>query len=196
MKIVAISGKMHSGKSYVADRLIEEHGFIKGSFASALKEDVLRMGFPREAIDEKPGWMRELLQKYGQARRAVNPDHWVDRLMERLNILINEEPAFIERRVVIDDMRFENEADALLRLDDDNEDVEVVLLRLERGDYPRDLLVGHNEISETALDEYPEFHYAYTVQSGDLRGLHNIADRIVEGLNGRTASTGPEGTAE
>lgn len=200
MKIVAISGKMHSGKSFVARHLVDRHGFKQLAFAAPLKQDLIDYGFPRDAVETKPGWMRQLMQAYGQGRRAVDPDYWSDRLRQYLDLCLEDEKETWwgpdESCVVIDDMRFENEADMLLLFGEENPDVEVVLLRLERGDYSRTGLAGAEEISETALDEYPEFHYAYTVTSGDLYALRRIADRIGEGFRGRTSSASPEGTAE
>lgn len=199
MKIVAISGKMHSGKSYVADHLVKNHGYTRVSFAAALKNDIVDMGFNVANVYNKPPWMRELMQKYGQARRAEDPDHWVKVLHDLLLDFRAEEGPYEadEIKVVIDDMRFPNEADMLLNFEDDyGEDVELV--RLERAGYSRDGIAGAGETSETALDDYPEFTTTYTVESGDLEGLQRCADEIAWRVDqyGRASSTSPEGAAE
>jgi hypothetical protein len=187
MKIIAISGKMHSGKSYVTDLLTGEGLGTRMSFAQALKDDIREMGFPEAAIKEKPSWMRRLLQVYGQAWRAVDTDYWCDRLisslMERYRqsqlpmLFPGENPVYI-----IDDVRFENEADALLNLRDKG--IEVKLIRLEREGYDRGDIVGSDDLSELALDDYPEFDRTYTVASGDLDGLHKVAHDLKEWIHG------------
>ena len=188
MKVLAISGKMHTGKSYITDLLVSAGLGTRMAFAQSLKDDIKEMGFPEEAIKEKPSWMRRLMQVYGQAWRAVDTDHWCDRListlMERkrraeLPMLFpgNTEPVYI-----IDDVRFENEADALLNLRDKG--IDVMLIRLERSGYDRDDIVGSDDLSEMALDDYPEFDCTYTIPSGDISALRNLAHALKEWING------------
>jgi hypothetical protein len=187
VKIIAISGKMHSGKSYVTETLVEKGLGKRMSFAQALKDDIRTMGFPESAIKEKPSWMRRLMQVYGQAWRAVDNDYWCDRLIHQIlthhrqyklpMLFPGEHDVFI-----IDDVRFENEADALLNLRDKG--IDVMLIRLERKGYDRGDIVGSDDLSELALDDYPEFDCTYTVPSGDLQGLKDIARGLEEWING------------
>jgi hypothetical protein len=66
----------------------KHHGFSVQSFANPLKEDVVAMGFDRKVVFyEKPPWMRALLQVYGQAKRAIDPDYWVKRAETSLDYL-------------------------------------------------------------------------------------------------------------
>jgi len=187
MKIVGISGKMHSGKTWVSDILRNKGGYTRVSYAGPLKEDVLNMGFDPAHVLAKPDWMRNLLIAYGQARRAVNPDHWVERVGGKLRALLAEERKANadlfgpgrEQLVVIDDLRFENEADALRMFEAEFGGVDLMLVRLERRDYDRAGLAGTGDISETALDDY-DFDYTYYVASGDTAGLDIIGKEILE----------------
>jgi len=187
MKVIGVSGKMHSGKTYVTDRLIDRDLGRRLSFAGPLKRDILNMGFTQKDIDEKPPWMRKLMQVYGQAKRAVDPDHWVNQLMldiaekyrtEQLPTLFGS----AERVIFIDDIRFENEADAIINLRDQG--IASRLIRMERKDYDRDDIIGSDDLSEMALDYYPDFDMTYHVPSGDLQGLVSVATSLEDWLNG------------
>lgn len=157
--IVGLSGKIHSGKSYVAKALVKDHGFNVQSFANPLKEDVVAMGFDRKVVFyEKPPWMRALLQVYGQAKRAIDPDYWVKRAETALDYL-NPGNVFI-----FDDVRFENEVDWI-------QDQGGVVIRLGRIGYPP----VSNDISETALDGLV-FRHVVWGESGEL-------DDLVEHVN-------------
>ena len=186
MKMIALSGKMHSGKSYVADRLVAEHGYKRLSFAEALKDDVKQMGFFQSDIDEKPPWMRALLQAYGQARRAVDPDYWVTRMRMKIHGSYHYEQeslfSYEEEKIVIDDLRFENEADMLVTMGEEYQGMAVKLVRLERVDYDRSGIPGADDASETALDDYPEFDHTLYIMSGDLPALRAAADWMVEDM--------------
>jgi hypothetical protein len=196
MKLVAISGKMHSGKTYVADLLNRELGYRRLSFAQPLKDDVREMGFTEQEIREKEPWMRELLQVYGQARRAQDVDYWVNRMIARLRAEYHLDQttlfSYDEARIVIDDLRFENEADALRILAEETEGLDVLLVRLERVGYDRRNLPGAFDSSEMALDWYDHDYY-FNVMSGDLTGLQDVAYEIVRWDGGRASSSGAQG---
>ncbi len=115
MKIVGIAGKAGSGKDTVADYLVTMHGFTKVSFASTLKEMLRVCGFPEPADrDDKEkniegfdfSW-RQAAQLLGtEWGRSLDPDLWV-KIVERNLRRVSD-------RVVISDVRFENEA-AMIR---------------------------------------------------------------------------------
>lgn len=198
MKLIGISGKMHSGKSYVSDILTDKYGYRRLSFAGPLKDDLREMGFLDADIDQKPTWMRLLMQAYGQARRAEDPDHWVNRLLDQLQQeLIRERAALFpeESRIVIDDLRFENEADALRVWADKVPQVELHLVRLHREGYDRTDIPGARDTSETALDDY-DFDIFANVPSGDLSKLETAAHDIARWCGGRATSPGSEGTSQ
>ncbi len=149
-RIVAIYGQIGAGKSTMA-RLFEELlGYRRISFASALKEDLLNCGFTPEHIEHKPPWMRELMQAYGLARRAVDPMYWARILRD---FLVEEEGCF-----AIDDLRFDNEVEMLEGLRSSGWNVKYVSVAH----------AGH----EVYPPKLPESERGLTVASYHLRAPH------------------------
>lgn len=172
LRVIALSGKMRSGKTFAADHLYNEHGFARFRFAGPLKDDIRSMGFPEWAIEKKPDWMRLLMQAYGQARRAIDPDHWVKQLVADIRntraLQLSGNAYDDLPGIVIDDMRFPNEANALLNLDPAEYDVK--LIRIYRLGDPGD--VSHtDDTSETALDHFGEFTAVVQAEAGDTDAL-------------------------
>lgn len=180
--VVALSGKMRSGKSFVANHLIEHHGFQRLTFAGPLKDDIRAMGFPEWAVQQKPDWMRLLMQVYGQAWRAIDPDHWVNQLLIDLrNASIDVQGDLLagtnaERRFVIDDLRFRNEAQALREWETQTKDVK--LIRLYRLGDPGKVAFTE-DISETGLDHWENWDAIVQAVSGDLPGLCQGVERAL-----------------
>ena len=181
MNVIALSGKMHSGKSYIADRLVREHGYRRMGFAEPLKDDIRHMAFKAENVRDKPGWMRTLMQAYGQARRAEDPDYWVKRLIMRLDAAYVTDRgtlfSYVPTLIVIDDLRFPNEAQALKEWAQGHEGARLIVARVHREGYDRTNLVGAMEASETAMDNYT-FDLILTAESGDLNALECHADYL------------------
>jgi len=173
MRIIAFSGKRESGKTTMADHIVANHGAAKISFASTLRDEVVAYGYRRQLIDGKPTHpvVRDLLIAHGCLRRLEEPDYWIDRLFKK----INELPA--DALVVIDDMRFWNEAERLGR-------ASATLVRMvlddpmSRMDFVKG--VDDNE-SETDLDQWAEWDRVVSAKYGDIEGLCRQATEIVEG---------------
>lgn len=119
--ILGICGRAGSGKSSVARYLVKEYGAQKLSFAEPLKRMAIDIwGFSeaqvfgeaqvKEAVD--PRWHispLEAMQKLGEAARMwLWPTVWIDKAFENAD----REPA---RLYVIDDVRYRNEAAALVK---------------------------------------------------------------------------------
>lgn len=95
--VVAISAKMHIGKTTLADLLVERGGYVRASFAASLKEFVQSMGLPMT---------REVMQNAGaNARGILGEKVWVQAFTNRYGNL---------PRIVVDDMRYPNEYDFLM----------------------------------------------------------------------------------
>jgi len=106
MILVAFTGKMGSGKSTAA-KTLEEFGFERFSFATKLKELA-------EDLFEMKEKDRKLLQDFGSALREIDQDVWVKYLMRKIGLCVfrcieDKQPA----RIVIDDLRYLNEAHIL-----------------------------------------------------------------------------------
>jgi hypothetical protein len=94
---VAISAKMHVGKTTLADMLVERFGYVRASFASSLKEYLTHLGLPLT---------RANMQAAGQGGRDILGEGiWIMAFMRRYG----EHP-----RIVVDDMRYQNEYEFLL----------------------------------------------------------------------------------
>ncbi len=99
---LAIFGKMCSGKTTIANNLIEiNNQFVKLSFADKVK-DIAKELFNMEDKD------RKLLQMIGTKMREIDEDVWAKYIIEKANSF---------EYVIIDDLRFINEFKALKKND-------------------------------------------------------------------------------
>lgn len=129
-------------------------------------------------VYEKTEHSRQLLQHWGGARRAQNPDYWVTQLRDAIRN-INQEPAVgatggdaegdaavaggdVTRLVIVDDMRYPNEADMLRELGGVLIRLEVSpenrLDRIQRRDNSGAAALYDDHPSENSLDDYEGFH--------------------------------------
>lgn len=101
-KGIGLVGKAWAGKTTVAG-MLADYGFVRCSFARPIKIIIQELW----NIDQKD---RKLLQRVGLAMREIDPNVWVRRCIKDVR-------HFTKRNimVVIDDVRFENEAAALRR---------------------------------------------------------------------------------
>jgi hypothetical protein len=128
--IVGIIGLIASGKSTIANILVEDYGFVKVSFADSLKDAVAAIfGWDRELLqgdtEESRIWREQVDQYWSDVmQHAVTPrwvlqhigtdvmrEHfhkniWVHSLMKKLN-----DPS---KNYVISDVRFQNEVAVIL----------------------------------------------------------------------------------
>jgi len=108
---IAISGKMGSGKTTLADELIkqvhESHPDVatKVSLAAPVKEVAYKYFLMPEDVKD-----RQLLQKIGQNFRHIKEDVWVDLMLNNVEALTDTTSTDI---VICDDMRFSNELNVL-----------------------------------------------------------------------------------
>lgn len=131
-RIIGLTGYARTGKDTVGAYLVEKHGFTRVAFADAVRDAVyalnpivqMPMGwifFKRRArvqdLVNWKGWdkakteypeIRALLQRMGTevGRELFHPDFWISLAFSKANA--------IHGPVVITDVRFENEANAVL----------------------------------------------------------------------------------
>lgn len=154
--IIGLSGYARSGKDTIAEHLVEKYGFVRVSFADPMREALYRLNpmisvhdmthVPLASAVDGMGWeevkkasadLRGLLQRMGTevGRNMFGESFWVDQAFSKIQSGAN---------VVVSDVRFKNEADAIRSLDG-------VMWRVVReGTGPAN---GH--VSESELDEYP-----------------------------------------
>jgi len=112
MRVIAIAGKMGSGKSTVAS-MLAKHAEARGltveiiPFAKPLKDLATQIGWD----GEKDSKGRRLLQLLGTdvCRDCIDKDYWA----KRWRTAAEASEADI---VIVDDVRFDNEAEALVGL--------------------------------------------------------------------------------
>lgn len=121
MKIIGILGPAGSGKTTVARYLVEKYGAVRYAFGDPLKEIAGRtLDFShdqlygsqeqKEAVDPRYGFSpRWFMQRLGTEgiRSVLGEDFWWKLCLERI---FDEKPPL----AVIDDVRFENEAEGIL----------------------------------------------------------------------------------
>lgn len=159
--LIGLIGKKRVGKDTFAAVLVEEFGFARVAFADPLKEMALTIdpflvgGWDSSLDDEflatavaNFGWeevkdtypeARRFLQRLGDGVRQFEPEFWLNAGMDTVRGKRAE-----AKPVVITDVRYPNEADAI-------RDAGGTLIRVVRPGADD----GDTHASETALDDYP-----------------------------------------
>ncbi len=197
--LLGVSGRKRSGKDTLAARLISHHGFTRVSFAEPMRKmlkaqdpivdwvgdevrtdpvhltEVLGPDDDWETAKELPE-VRRLMQALGTegGRAILGENVWVDAAFR----VVDEIPG----PVVITDVRFPNEADAVQRwrryygdrFDQDRTDG--LLVRVSRPGLPEDDI----HPSETALDD--RIANVRVINDGTIADLHRAADAIASQL--------------
>lgn len=119
-RVVALTGPAGSGKSTAADYLIRQHGYERVKFAGPLKAMATAVGLSHEQIEghlkETPSTLlcgktpRNFMQLLGTqfGRHLINEGFWVNLFEHAAGDILDS-----GRRVVVDDCRFPNEAEAV-----------------------------------------------------------------------------------
>ena len=117
MVVLAFAGRKGSGKDTACDFFVKQYGFEKQSFADPLKESCLQVfdltpnqlwGTDKDKMDERyDRTPRHLMQLFGTdwIRDQISESFWVDKLIKRCTSS--------SKSVVISDVRFANEVDAV-----------------------------------------------------------------------------------
>jgi hypothetical protein len=125
LTIIGLSGVAGAGKSFAALHLTERRGFRRIRFAEPLKAMLRTLGCSNEELDgaakEAPcpalcgRTPREAMQTLGTewGRQLIHPDLWLEAWRRRVAAVAEFAPA---AQIVVDDVRFLNEAEAIWRL--------------------------------------------------------------------------------
>lgn len=167
---IVLVGEPGSGKSTIGEALLTLARGFRVSFAGPLKDELAFMLAPnlsgvrrtlRRAMDDPAtkDKYRPLLQALGSFRRAEDAEYWVRMVLARIR-----DDTFY----VIDDCRYANEADALMRLG-------FKFVRLESGETTRPL-EGAQAEHESERD-WPSFrvHLVLSYEKGPAHQAGRIA---------------------
>lgn len=180
---IGVCGYAQSGKDTVANWLVEHHGFVKRSFADALRDDVWIMNPIVSWYRNEASWdpwspityqsavrthgyeeaklrypeIRRILQVYGtEVRRAEDPDVWLNRFTQWVQAHPEHE------RIVVPDVRFPNESDKVTRL-----------IRVDRpGVGPVNAHVSDNLVNELPYD-------GVVINDGTIDKLGEAVDALI-----------------
>lgn len=167
--IIGITGKSEHGKDTAARYLRQRYGFAPKGFADKLKEAAgVIFDFRHEQLwtdkkdtldlfwGETPG---AILQKLGTAvRESISQDVWARSLIRDLNL---------QDDWVITDVRYPNEADAIVSLGGK-------IVRVYRPNHVGKRPASH--ASETAMDKYP---CHMILNTGSINDLNTEVDRFM-----------------
>jgi hypothetical protein len=179
---LALIGAARSGKDTVAARLVRRFAYTRLAFADPLKDAA--MAFDPFVTETQParrlssvihqfGWdrgkdaypeVRRTLQRMGEGIREYDPDFWLRILLDKV-----EAADTWNMPVVVSDVRYPNEADALKARG-------FRMVRVVRPGIPT-VEKFRQHISETALADYPADDVLSN--SGTLDALHERVDALV-----------------
>ena len=174
--LIAFSGKARNGKTEGARAIQALHPqFVILSFATPLKRMAMeQFGLTMEDLENKERvvdlgrrqtTVRQLLIDIGKMYRAIDSDFWVKRLWKDVEASV----VHGHNHIVIDDMRFLNEATFL-------KEHGAKLIRVSR---PGMKLI--DDISETELDDYSGFD-ARMLNDGSLDDYHSNVAIVLDTL--------------
>lgn len=176
-KVIGLTGRMYAGKTTVADFLVQKYGYKKLAFADALKQMLVAAGMCTvdECYGKKTEQSRWLLQKIGTEifRKQVHADFWVQQTAKKVIELLGA-----GGRVVVDDIRFPNEAKLVHAYMGTG-----LLVRVSREYIPFEEkaaagIDGHE--SEALVDSLP-VDADISAQSGDTEDLCAQMDAVLAG---------------
>lgn len=189
VKLIGITGKAGVGKSTVATYLHTKYPCTYTiSFADALKESAAKLyGIPVEYFydpDYKevviPYWgksPRHMAQEFGTEiiREYLGKDFWIQRVAAVLDNAIPDGAVYDEDdTVVIPDVRFQNEADFIIRNGG-------ILIEIRRPGYEGTVGIAGHASEQGGLEAPPEVFYLIN-NTGTEKELYEEVDKIVKPL--------------
>ncbi|WNO26044.1 deoxynucleoside monophosphate kinase [Arthrobacter phage Wildwest] len=190
--LIGLIGKKRTGKDTFADKLVRDHGYTRVALADPLRDAAYRLNpimgtFPlldegvtrvrewrlQDVIDVL-GWekakdycpeVRIMLQRLGtEAIRTIDDRFWIRAAFEKIDALRAD-----GKPVVVTDVRYPNEADAI-------RDATGYLVRIVR-DLPDD---GDTHASEKAMDDYRE--HLRIGNNGSIDDFEYLASSVARDL--------------
>lgn len=176
--LIGLVAKAQHGKSSVAKHLIDKYEFERKSFADPLKQMLIKAGLCtyEECYVEKTKQSRMLMQKIGTEvfREQVDSDYWINKF--KLDSDFDQYSNKFTKDVVIDDLRFKNEARFI-------KDCGGTLIRIERINKDGSLYLPPNtDLSHKSESELDSIICDFTLRakSGGLKQLFSDIDFIIK----------------
>jgi FMN phosphatase YigB (HAD superfamily) len=183
LEIFGVSGKIGTGKNYVAENILwpmlPEKNTVVLSFADHFKIDAIAKDKVRfeDVFHKKTEESRKALQKRGteEGREVYGPMIWVDTLRAWMRVL--HERGI--QRVIIGDVRFKSEADAikalggyLIRVNAPQRNREKLEQEAKGNQDVMDQISSH--VSEIELDDYAKVEVRNWVRYTELRSKKSL----------------------
>lgn len=167
--IIGVTGLAGAGKDTVGQHLVRKYGFTRRAFADSLKQLAVQINPQLEQTVVLFGWEmakkipgnREFLQNLGHGARQVFGD----------NFWINQVFVDMPERMVLTDLRYENEFERVMAAGG-------VVLRVTRPG----LEPVNNHVTETGHATIPTDHTV--VNMGSLAELYEQVDYIMQSFYG------------
>jgi len=170
-ELIGLAGAAGAGKTTIAKHLVEKHGFTRTGFADPLKNMLITAGLCThdECYGVKTARSRELLQKIGTDifRKQLDPLFWVNKTEDEIVRLWSSE----KKRVVVDDIRFPEEAQRI-------RDMGGIVIMVQRGDDYVDPTAGRSHESERLVRTIACDHL-FVANSGDTDKLLWLMDEVM-----------------
>lgn len=167
--IIGLHGKRGAGKDTVGTALVHR-GYDRMKFAAPLYRELTVLGFSDEQVAEHKEILRPIFLAIGDARRFFYEDHYLDLTLGDIHTGPD--------RIVITDLRFQNEARGLRKLAERMR-CQVTLVRIDRPDFARDTIADRH-ISECDLDRWTDWDVIQIANSGELHKLKDLACELSE----------------
>ena len=150
--IIGLSGKLGSGKDFIAREYFKSHGYHRFSLADHFKISLIGRGDATydEVFKTKPPHIRDLLQKEGteRGRMVFGEDVWVFTMQAWMELL---EDTWGINKFIVPDCRFKNEVLAIQK--GGGRVIRIIAPLREEAAHPSE--EARNHISETDLDDFP-----------------------------------------
>jgi hypothetical protein len=163
---VAFIGEIGVGKSYMAKWMEKNHGYKVFSFARGLKEIAVEYYEMKHAAKD-----RKLLQTLGDAMRSVDKNVFARKTVKHI---AEYEAQGYPKRVVVDDLRFDNEKEALTNIRGSKFVIIRLKSRLVEEGYKDHKDHKDHKDEHISEEESRKMLVDYEINSGDFESLMDI----------------------
>jgi len=163
-KIICLSGKQYSGKDALAKIMLQDMpDFKRMAIADAIKAEFARRNnLTTSFIEENKGKYRTGLIELGNEGRKIDPDFWLNKIIDA------------PHNVIVTDLRLIHEADVFKKAG-------AILIRVEapfETRSKRGIITNAKDSTEVELDNYTGFDYIIN-NDKDFEALKTEAKKLL-----------------